>query len=72
MALGRRRLPATTRTFTGEHGKISDVVARYGPWNEHDFFVSGSPADGASSTLRTLAEMQVPSIRIKYDAFGDS
>jgi hypothetical protein len=23
------------------------------------------------ATLRTLAEMQVPSVRIKYDAFGD-
>ena len=29
--------------FAGEQGNISDVVARYGPWNEHDFFVSGSP-----------------------------
>ncbi|MGI5180276.1 globin domain-containing protein [Dactylosporangium sp. CA-152071] len=57
--------------FPGEHGRISDVVARYGPWNDHDFFVSGSP-QMVRSTLRTLAEMQVPAIRIKYDAFGDS
>ncbi|MFF5230873.1 globin domain-containing protein [Dactylosporangium sp. NPDC000521] len=57
--------------FPGEHGNISDVVARYGPWNDHDFFVSGSP-QMVRSTLRTLAEMQVPAIRIKYDAFGDS
>ncbi len=56
--------------FPGEHGRISDVVARYGPWNDHDFFVSGSP-QMVRSTLRTLAEMQVPAIRIKYDAFGD-
>jgi hypothetical protein len=33
-------------------------------------FVSGSPAM-VKATLRTLAEMQVPAIRIKYDAFGD-
>jgi NAD(P)H-flavin reductase len=57
--------------FPGEHGMISDVVGRYGPWNDHDFFVSGSPRM-VRSTLRTLAEMQVPAIRIKYDAFGDS
>jgi NAD(P)H-flavin reductase/hemoglobin-like flavoprotein len=56
--------------YTGEKGTIADVVARYGPWGEHDFFVSGSPAM-VKSTLRTLAEMQVPSMRIKYDAFGD-
>src|SRR6266498_2626615 len=37
---------------------------------EHVFFGSGSPAM-VKSTLRTLAELQVPAIRIKYDAFGD-
>jgi NAD(P)H-flavin reductase/hemoglobin-like flavoprotein len=56
--------------YQGEHGNISDVVARYGPWQDHDFFVSGSPTM-VRSTLRTLAEIQVPAIRIKYDAFGD-
>ncbi|MEV1286647.1 globin domain-containing protein [Micromonospora sp. NPDC049679] len=56
--------------FSGEQGNISDVVARYGPWNEHDFFVSGS-TPMVKATLRTLAELQVPSIRIKYDTFGD-
>ena len=57
-------------TFPGEQGNISDVVARYGPWNEHDFFVSGS-GPMVKSTLKTLAELQVPSIRIKYDSFSD-
>ena len=57
-------------SFAGEQGNICDVVARYGPWDEHDFFVSGSAAM-VKSTLRTLAELQVPSIRIKYDTFGD-
>lgn len=56
--------------FSGEQGNIPDVVARYGPWNDHDFFVSGS-AQMVKATLRTLAELQVPSIRIKYDSFGD-
>jgi NAD(P)H-flavin reductase len=57
--------------FTGEVGNVGDVVARYGPWEQHDFFVSGSSAM-VRATLRRLAEMKVPSIRIKYDAFGDS
>jgi NAD(P)H-flavin reductase/hemoglobin-like flavoprotein len=55
-------------TFPGEQGDIADVVARYGPWSEHDFFVSGS-GKMVKGTLKTLAELQVPSIRIKYDAF---
>jgi NAD(P)H-flavin reductase/hemoglobin-like flavoprotein len=55
--------------FTGEQGSISDVLARYGPWADHDFFVSG-PTTMVRASLRTLAEMQVPSVRIKYDTFG--
>jgi NAD(P)H-flavin reductase/hemoglobin-like flavoprotein len=57
-------------SYPGEQGQISDVVTRYGPWDEHEFFVSGSPAM-VKTTLRRLAELQVPSIRIKYDTFGD-
>ena len=66
-------VPAVTDEpgFAGETGNIADVVARYGPWDQHDFFVSGSAAM-VKSTLRRLAEMRVPSIRIKYDAFGES
>ena len=56
--------------YSGEQGNLNEVVARYGPWQDHDFFVSGSPPM-VRGTLRTLAEMQVPAIRIKYDAFGD-
>lgn len=56
--------------FQGEQGNLNEVVARYGPWQDHDFFVSGSPGM-VRNTLRTLAEMQVPAMRIKYDAFGD-
>ncbi|GGM16333.1 globin domain-containing protein [Dactylosporangium sucinum] len=57
--------------FPGEHGNVSEIVARYGPWHDHDFFVSGSPVM-VRTTLRTLAELQVPAIRIKYDVFSDS
>jgi NAD(P)H-flavin reductase len=54
----------------GEQGNISDVMAKYGPWKEHDFFVAGSPAM-VRATLRRFAELQIPSIRIKYDASAD-
>ncbi|OLB78596.1 MAG: flavohemoprotein [Actinobacteria bacterium 13_2_20CM_2_71_6] len=56
--------------YAGEQGNISDVVGRYGPWTDHDFFVSGSAAM-VKATLRRLAELQIPMIRIKYDAFSD-
>jgi NAD(P)H-flavin reductase/hemoglobin-like flavoprotein len=56
--------------FPGEKGNINEVVARYGPWEDHDFFVCGSPSM-VRTTLRTLAEMQVPSIRVRYDAFAE-
>jgi NAD(P)H-flavin reductase/hemoglobin-like flavoprotein len=51
------------------HGQVGDIVAEQGPWPEHDFYVSGSP-QMVSSTLRKLAIMQIPSIRIRYDAFA--
>ncbi|HEY1485469.1 MAG TPA: globin domain-containing protein [Micromonosporaceae bacterium] len=51
------------------HGNLADVVADYGPWPEHDFYVSGSPSMVAT-TLRSLTRMRVPSTRIKYDAFN--
>ncbi|MFD1364821.1 globin domain-containing protein [Actinoplanes sichuanensis] len=57
-------------TFPGEQGDISDVVAKYGPWKEHDFFVSGS-GRMVRSTLKKLSELQIPSVRIKYDSFSD-
>lgn len=57
-------------TFAGEQGTIAEVAARHGPWGEHDFFVSGSPAM-VRATMRTLAELNIPPVRIQYDAFGD-
>jgi NAD(P)H-flavin reductase/hemoglobin-like flavoprotein len=50
-------------------GNVADVVADHGPWPNHDFFVSGSPAM-VSTTLRQLNRLQVPSSRIKYDTFS--
>jgi NAD(P)H-flavin reductase/hemoglobin-like flavoprotein len=57
-------------TWDGEQGNISEVITRHGPWNNHDVFVSGSPRM-VKATLRSLTELKVPSIRVKYDAFGD-
>jgi len=54
-------------TYPGERGEICDVVERYGPWADHDFFVSGSPAM-VKATLGTLVRIGIPSIRIRYDA----
>jgi NAD(P)H-flavin reductase/hemoglobin-like flavoprotein len=57
---------SNTRRYSGERGKISDVLARYGPWNGHEFFVSGPPLM-LRATLRRLTEMRVPAERIRYD-----
>jgi NAD(P)H-flavin reductase/hemoglobin-like flavoprotein len=57
---------SSTRSYSGERGKISDVLARYGPWKRHEFFVSGPPLM-LKATLRRLTEMRVPAERIKYD-----
>ena len=55
----------------GERGAIPDVLSRHGPWRDHDFYVAGS-AGMVNATLRRLAEMRIPSTRIKYDAFTDA
>jgi NAD(P)H-flavin reductase/hemoglobin-like flavoprotein len=54
--------------YPGERGAIHDVVSRHGPWRDHDFYVAGSSAM-VGATLDRLREMQIPSTRIKYDAF---
>jgi NAD(P)H-flavin reductase len=54
----------------GEEGTVAEAAARYGPWREHDFFVSGSPGM-VKSTLRALAQMKIPHGRIRYDSFND-
>jgi NAD(P)H-flavin reductase/hemoglobin-like flavoprotein len=57
--------------YPGERGAIPDVVSRHGPWRDHDFYVAGS-APMVRATLTRLTEMQIPSTRIKYDAFTDA
>ncbi len=53
--------------YAGEQGNISEVVERYGPWPEHDFFVCGSPPM-VRATLGSLWRLGVPQIRVRYDA----
>jgi NAD(P)H-flavin reductase/hemoglobin-like flavoprotein len=52
--------------FPGEQGLVNDVLARFGPWEQHDFFVCGPPAM-VRATTRTLAELAVPSVRVNAD-----
>ncbi|MEU4426745.1 globin domain-containing protein [Actinoplanes sp. NPDC024001] len=56
--------------YPGERGALHDVLSRHGPWRDHDFYVAGS-GPMVNATLRRLAEMRVPSTRIRYDAFTD-
>ena len=57
-------------TYPGEKGNVSDDRRPLRPLGRPRLLRLRLAVDGPS-TLRTLAEMQVPSIRIKYDAFGD-
>jgi NAD(P)H-flavin reductase/hemoglobin-like flavoprotein len=56
--------------WAGERGNLPDVLARRGPWSEHDVVVCGSPAM-TRATLGRLRDMGVPDQRITYDAAGD-
>lgn len=54
-------------SFPGERGTVSEVVERYGPWHDHDFFVCGSP-EMVKATFEALNRMSVPRNRVRYDA----
>ena len=56
--------------FIGEHGTLSDVVARHGSWTDHDVFLCGSP-DMTRATLSRLREIGVPAERISFDVAED-
>jgi NAD(P)H-flavin reductase/hemoglobin-like flavoprotein len=53
---------------SAESGTVADVVSSLAPWDDHDFYVSGSPAM-VDATLRGLTRLRIPSTRIKFDAF---
>jgi NAD(P)H-flavin reductase len=52
----------------GEQACISEIVARYGRWTDHDVYVCGSAAMVAA-TLRRLERTGVPASRIQCDAY---
>jgi NAD(P)H-flavin reductase/hemoglobin-like flavoprotein len=56
--------------FIGEHGTLSDVVARHGSWQDHDVFLCGSP-DMTRATLSRLRDLGVPNQRISFDVAED-
>jgi NAD(P)H-flavin reductase len=53
----------------GEQAPISEVVARHGPWPDHDVYVFGSAAM-VEATLRRLDLAGVPPARIRSDVVG--
>ena len=53
-------------TYDGEQGNIDEVVQRFGPWQDHEFYVCGSPPM-LRSTLGTLAGMGVDAEHTHYD-----
>lgn len=56
-------------TFPGERGALAEVMARFGPWSQHDLFVCGE-AGTVRATMGTLARVGVPPNRIRYDVIG--
>jgi NAD(P)H-flavin reductase/hemoglobin-like flavoprotein len=57
--------------FGSEHGTAAEVVARYGPWPDHDCFVAG-PAGEVHGTVRALRGLGVPDERIRSTPFESS
>ena len=56
--------------YPGDRGPINEVVERYGPWAEHEFFVSGPPGM-VRATLGTLSRLRVPHQLVHYDAVAE-
>lgn len=55
--------------YPGEHGLISDVVTRYGPWDRHEAYVVGPPAM-VEATVGRLALFGVPEEHIHVEDFA--
>ncbi|CNE10757.1 monooxygenase [Mycobacterium tuberculosis] len=54
-----------------EHGNLSDVVARRGPWDGHDAYVCG-PSAMVGHTVGQLTRLGVPRDRIRLETFADA
>jgi NAD(P)H-flavin reductase/hemoglobin-like flavoprotein len=53
-----------------EHGTLSDVVARYGPWTGHDAYLCGPPAM-VTHTAERLVRLGLNRDRIRLETFVD-
>lgn len=67
-----RVVPAVSEdpSFNGEQGLLPDVVARQGWWQEHDVYISGSPAM-TRATVSRLLSLGVPAGQLRYDIVGE-
>ncbi|MFF4235047.1 hypothetical protein ACFYYL_04160 [Actinomadura geliboluensis] len=54
-----------------EHGNLSDVVARHGPWDGRDAYVCG-PSAMVGHTVEQLARLGVARDRIRLETFPDA
>ncbi|NVI90151.1 globin domain-containing protein [Actinomadura sp. BRA 177] len=54
-----------------EHGDLSDVVARHGPWEGHDAYVCG-PSAMVGHTIEQLTRLGVARDRIRLETFADA
>ncbi|MBA3489840.1 MAG: hypothetical protein H0T78_09925 [Longispora sp.] len=53
-----------------EHGTAAEVAARNGPWEDHDFFISGTP-EMVRGSLHTLNRLHIPTQQVRYYSFVD-
>ncbi|MGE5829854.1 MAG: globin domain-containing protein [Micromonosporaceae bacterium] len=53
-------------SYDGERGTVAEVVARHGPWLEHDVYACGS-APMMRATFAAVANLGVAPARVHYD-----
>ncbi|MUN41975.1 globin domain-containing protein [Actinomadura litoris] len=54
-----------------EHGNLPDVVARRGPWDDHDAYVCGSP-EMVGRTAERLTRLGVDRARVRLETYADA
>jgi NAD(P)H-flavin reductase/hemoglobin-like flavoprotein len=55
--------------FTGETGRLPDVLARHGDWSGHDAYLAG-PTEMVQEAVTRLASAGMPKDRIHIEDFG--
>jgi NAD(P)H-flavin reductase len=54
-----------------EHGSLADVVARRGPWTDHDAYVCGPPSM-VTRTVERLEQLGLDRDRIRLETFAEA